>query len=85
MPHYDYKCGSCGYGFERFSSIADRNEPEREPCPSCGSGPVAMAFNKAPGGAIDMVRTANTKKPITDILDRISAKHPGNKMRRDLA
>ena len=32
MPTYDYVCGSCGYEFEKFQSIAAR--PIRK-CPNC--------------------------------------------------
>ncbi len=33
MPHYDYKCGKCGYQFEEFQKINDARLIE---CPECG-------------------------------------------------
>jgi putative FmdB family regulatory protein len=33
MPTYDYKCQSCGHGFERFERMSD--DPVQT-CPACG-------------------------------------------------
>ena len=35
MPIYEYKCEDCENVFEDFSAVDKRNEPEKEPCPSC--------------------------------------------------
>lgn len=35
MPLYDYKCKQCEHTFKRNLRIANRKEPEAEPCPSC--------------------------------------------------
>ena len=34
MPHYDYRCLSCGDIFEEFKSIKDADEEQK--CPVCG-------------------------------------------------
>ncbi len=34
MPTYEYKCHSCGHGFEQFQSMTD--EPLKK-CPKCSS------------------------------------------------
>ena len=33
MPTYEYKCESCGYTFEKFQSIKDKQISR---CPKCG-------------------------------------------------
>lgn len=48
MPTYNYLCNSCGEEFDRFNSIAERNVPTEEPCPSCGKETVSMKIG-APG------------------------------------
>ena len=47
MPTYDYSCHSCGHRFEAARKIADRKEPEGNPCPECGSMEVKQGIFKA--------------------------------------
>jgi putative FmdB family regulatory protein len=35
MPTYEYKCGDCGYKFEKFQSMKDK---PLEKCPKCDGG-----------------------------------------------
>lgn len=37
MPLYGYKCEKCGHEFSEVLSIAERNRPVDEDCPSCDS------------------------------------------------
>jgi len=36
MPNYGYECNKCEHYFEEVHSIADREKPTQEKCPSCG-------------------------------------------------
>ncbi|QGZ16032.1 hypothetical protein Kuja_0410 [Vibrio phage vB_VchM_Kuja] len=70
---YDYKCGACGHIFGRQLSMADRKQPESEPCPSCAecgtitqvilSAPVSMephlVKDKRPSGWKEILKTAH--------------------------
>lgn len=51
MPTYAYRCKGCNHEFEKISKIADRKEPESQPCPECNEvkvehtlTPVAMSY-----------------------------------------
>lgn len=37
MPLYDYQCKGCGKLLTLRKSIAERHEPESNPCEECGS------------------------------------------------
>ncbi|MCK5020075.1 MAG: zinc ribbon domain-containing protein [Candidatus Peribacteraceae bacterium] len=36
-PTYDYQCHGCEHIFEKTRKMADRKQPEDDPCPKCGS------------------------------------------------
>lgn len=74
MPIYTYVCGSCGHAFEKNTRIADRKEPEKEPCPSCHelkvqhtiSGTMVVAgvgtiFSKTPDGFRDILKNIKSQ------------------------
>lgn len=48
MPTYDYRCNSCEGTLELFLSIANRNKPTEEPCPSCNANTVVRVMTKTP-------------------------------------
>lgn len=35
MPMYQYKCDSCGHEFSMRMKIAERKDPEGDPCSAC--------------------------------------------------
>jgi len=35
MPQYDYQCQECNYLFTEMHTIANRQRPEKKPCPKC--------------------------------------------------
>ena len=35
MPTYEFRCSSCGHTFDELLKIAEREQPLKEPCPSC--------------------------------------------------
>lgn len=60
MPLYDYQCQGCGKQMTLRKSIADRHEPESNPCQECGSEikmlvgcPKIVSGVKGPGSAPD--------------------------------
>jgi len=36
MPTYDYFCQDCDHRFTEISTVANREEPTKSPCPACG-------------------------------------------------
>jgi hypothetical protein len=66
MPNYGFVCDKCDHSFDRLLSIADREQPLKEKCPSCGkkkgvrrqydsysqtvSSDATLTPNKATGG-----------------------------------
>jgi putative FmdB family regulatory protein len=46
MPTYEYRCGNCGYEFERFQSI--KAKPLRK-CPKCGRGSLSRLIGTGAG------------------------------------
>lgn len=68
MPLYDYQCNGCGAAQTLRKSIADRHEPESDPCKECG-GEISMVIGapkivsgvkgpqSAPDGFKDVLRT----------------------------
>lgn len=43
MPTYEFHCTECGYSFEMFSSVSEKERKEREgliTCEQCGSNKV---------------------------------------------
>lgn len=68
MPLYDYQCKGCGATQTLRKSIADRHEPESNPCTECG-GEIKMVVGapkivsgvkgpqSAPDGFKDVLRT----------------------------
>lgn len=44
MPIYEYKCGSCGHGFEQYSAGFAKPE-DRGKCPECGRVTVEKVFS----------------------------------------
>jgi putative FmdB family regulatory protein len=42
MPLYDYECTDCGYKFEDFFKIDEREQPCIYPCPRCGEYSVYL-------------------------------------------
>jgi len=43
MPTYEYHCKECGYGFEMYTTIAEKERREKEKsitCEHCGSKEV---------------------------------------------
>jgi putative FmdB family regulatory protein len=45
MPNYEYKCGNCGYKFEKYQKMSDK---PIEKCPKCG-GTIRRLFSKDVG------------------------------------
>ena len=37
MPFYTYKCSHCERTVTEFKKISERDDPLKEPCPSCGT------------------------------------------------
>lgn len=43
MPMYEYRCGSCGYAYEKYEGA--RSAGKMESCPKCGAGKVERVFS----------------------------------------
>jgi len=47
MPTYEFHCKECGYSFEFFSTVQEKERKEREhiiSCEKCGSEKVEQVF-----------------------------------------
>lgn len=44
MPMYEYRCGSCGHQFEKYSAGRD-GQGEAEPCPRCSKVGAKKIFS----------------------------------------
>lgn len=60
MPLYDYCCEACSHQFTLMKRMDARNEPEGEPCPSCGEV-----------GKVKKMVTANIEFMAPDRLGRV--------------
>lgn len=83
MPLYEYQCSACGEIFDKFSSIADRNIPTEEPCPSCGEKQVTQKIGPTP--IADPVRLGRIKAPegFRDVLRNVKKNTYGSKFTVD--
>ena len=85
MPNYTYQCSDCLYEFEEFKTIANYNEPLREPCPSClHVGYISRLISGASlGESTKLEMTKGLRKPtkeFNDILRTIKKNHVGSKI-----
>ena len=83
MPNYTYQCSDCLYEFEEFKTIANYNEPLREPCPSClHVGYISRLISGASlGESTKLEMTKGLLKPTTEfneILKNIKKNHVGS-------
>ena len=79
MPNYTYQCSDCLYEFEEFKTIANYNEPLREPCPSCLH--VGYISRLISGAEIcDPVSLGVIKVPkgYKEVIKNIKKHYPGN-------
>lgn len=47
MPTYEFHCKECGYTFESFLTVADKERKDREAsitCEKCGSSKIEQVF-----------------------------------------
>lgn len=77
MPLYEYKCEGCSRTFEQALTISHRKDPEKEPCPYCGDGPVKSLIG---GCHVSYgVRNGLNKMPegFKERMRQIKKDHPG--------
>lgn len=80
MPMYSYVCEACNHGFDKSLKIADRKQPESEPCPNCGekkvqhtiTGTTIVAgvnhvYSKIPDGFRDILKNVKKHNPRSTI------------------
>jgi len=48
MMQYDYQCKACDHVFERVLKMANRKDPEGDPCPQCGELKVQQTILGCP-------------------------------------
>ena len=86
MPLYDYQCTACSHTFTEKRMIADRKQPEGDPCPSCQShtvqliigtpgvgDPVRLGIRRNDDGfreVLSKIHAANYKSNLKDKLSR---------------
>ncbi len=84
MPNYIFECSECTHSFEQFETIANIDNPLKEPCPKCehkGSiirlvghsqivDPVSIGLKKVPKDFNDLLHNMNARVPGVDIKVR---------------
>ena len=70
MPTYDYLCSKCEHRFEKLCRIADRQDPEKEPCPNCGTENSVSITLTAPS-LVSPFRVEGLVKPKGDFRERM--------------
>lgn len=86
MPLYDYQCTACNHTFTEKRMIADRKQPEGDPCPSCQShtvqliigtpgvgDPVRLGIRRNDDGfreVLSKIHSANYKSNLNNKLSR---------------
>lgn len=82
MPTYDYKCGDCGYEFDRILKMDNYKKPESENCPECGAYEVKRHMKSAPQMktrvGVDDFRK-NLPDDFKETMRRIKKGNPDNK------
>ena len=83
MPNYIYQCSECSHTFEDFKTIAEYNEPLREPCPSClHVGHISrLILSPKLGDPTKLEMTKGLIKPtkeFNDILRTVKKNHEGS-------
>jgi len=81
MPNYIYQCSDCSHTFEEFKTIANYNEPLKEPCPSClHVGYISRLISGASlGESTKLEMTKGLRKPtrdFNDVLRNIKKNYP---------
>ncbi len=84
MPTYEYRCGTCGNHFEKFSlKISDQSSV---PCPKCGadaerliSGGAGVLFRGSGFYATDYRSSSYKEAEKKETKDKASAAEPGGK------
>jgi putative FmdB family regulatory protein len=62
MPTYEYHCKECGYSFDFFSTVAEKERKERDTsftCEKCGSDKIEQVF-----GGFSILSGAQVRKNI---------------------
>ena len=82
MPNYSFKCESCDHSFETFLKIAERDNPIKEPCPSCKKKKITKNWSDQSNSiAIDTTLTP-TKVcggAWNEVMDRVKKATPMHK------
>lgn len=78
MPNYDYRCTACGVEFEMQTTIAERDEPTKVPCPACDG--TIERFLPTPPGFGDPMRLGRKRAPdaFNDVLKNMKKKFRHN-------
>ena len=83
MPHYSYRCNSCGQIFELILSMKDHSVPTTEPCPRCRATTVQQVITYTPQIVPRETLTIGKKLPgeWKNFLHRLDQKNPGSNMK----
>lgn len=78
MPMYDYTCVACGEKWEEMKSMANRDEPCKNPCPHCGEKSVKKTIEAFPTMGTDATLTADkaTGGQWGELMNRMKDKVP---------
>ena len=78
MPLYSYKCSDCGYEWDEFRTISERNEPINHPCSRCGKNNIIRCITSSSymdSGVMNGDKNME-KSGVLSELNRIKEHHP---------
>lgn len=70
MPTYDYSCSKCKHTFEKICRIDNRQDAEKEPCPSCNKSDCVKLTLCSPS-LVSPFRVDGLVRPKGDFRDRM--------------
>jgi putative FmdB family regulatory protein len=85
MPLYDYQCTQCDHAFRSMQSIANRRQPEGEPCTSCQSPSVQLLIGTPGVGDSVRLGVRTVDNGFREVLSKIHESQPHSNLKNKLS
>lgn len=83
MPTYEYGCSSCEHNFTKLLKMAERTQPESQPCPECGTeNSITQQIINPPGfGNAIRMGVRKNDSGFKEVMEKIHTGVPGSKLK----